>query len=574
MADPSLPALVDTSLSHLAPSLAGRLRTPQARQVALWLGSLPLRGAEGMGPTLFRACLQDLQEDPWDRLSSLASALDSLPLRLALRGQALVGERLYPDDVVRAFVRHAVQRGVRAFRLYDWLNDPSNLAVPVEAVRREGAEAFVGLCYWPEEGEAPEEWARRARALARLGASALVLQDPAGLLTPEAVRRLVPALREAAGLPLYLHLHNAVDTALAVLRAGLEAGAQGAEGSLLPLGGRRGTPSLLALLRTLAPEGPGLLGEGVRQAPRLLDGLPGSPQEEAPDLAMLVWGVPERLVGRIRAHLREVGMEERLEDALAEVHRTRRELGAPPLLGPVGDLVALQAVQNVLFGRWRVVPTRVREFVAGYYGRPPHPVDPEVRRRALEELGRPPVPEGARPADLLEPGVDAAERSARGLARGLGDVLLCALFPDEGLRFLRVREGQEPLPQEEETPAPSPRARTYRVFVEGRPYRVVVDPLPPRPPAPRPAEARRARPSPPAGLAEVPLTAPMPGVLLRFVVEVGQRVREGETVAYLDAMKMENALPSPATGVVVELRGKPGERVQRGAVLAIIRREG
>jgi len=566
-----VPMPVDCLLSHLPPSLAEGLPTARAREVASALTGLGLAGVEGLGPSTFRACLLALWEDPWDRLSALASALPETPLRVALRGQALVGERPYPDDVVRAFVRYAVQRGARAFRLYDWLNDPANLAVPVEAVRSEGAQALVGLCYWP--GEGPETWARRAREMARLGAEGLVLQDLAGLLTPETVQGLVPALREATRLPLFLHLHDATGTALCVARAGLEAGADGVDLSLLPLSGPTGLPSLPALDRLAPASDPAADSPVGRRAFALAERLP-APSPPPPDLAVLAWGVPARLVERIRGHLREVGMEERLEAVLEEVPRTRQDLGNPPLLGPIGDLVALQAVQNVLFGRWKVVPARVREFIAGAYGHPPGPVDPGVRRRALEEAGRPPLPPDARPADRLAPGLEPAERGAQGLARSLGDVLLCAIFPTEGLRFLRVREGKEPLPREEAPPAPSPRARTYRVFLEGRAYEVVVDPLPLRPPAPPPPTLpQRPTPPAPAGPAEVPLTAPMPGILLRFVVEVGQRVQEGETVAYLDAMKMENALPAPATGVVVELRGQPGDRVQKGAVLAIIRRE-
>ncbi|MBI4832011.1 MAG: biotin/lipoyl-binding protein, partial [Candidatus Lindowbacteria bacterium] len=304
----------------------------------------------------------------------------------------------------------------------------------------------------------------------------------------------------------------------------------------------------------------------------------------------------------------------------------------PPLVTPTSQIVGIQAVQNVLFGRYQMVSDQVKDYMYGLYGRTPAPVDERVRKIVLKDYARGQTPTTKRPADVLEPGMDKAREDGKGLAKNEGDVLILAIYPVTGKRFLRWKYGLEPVPPEvkpktledvkrenaliakalkgelvekpkKEAPKKGPGSRTFNVFVEGEYFEVEVEeagavPLvqciipqsaataqgpqasaapaaapfatvPPAagPSAPTAAEAKAAQKVASAAMTGTALNAPMPGVIIKVLVQQGDSVKVGDAVIVLEAMKVENTLTASASGKVLAVNCKQGDSVKKGDVL-------
>jgi pyruvate carboxylase subunit B len=353
------------------------------------------------------------------------------------------------------------------------------------------------------------------------------------------------------------------------------------------------------------------------------------------DTSVLNHQIPGGMASNLMSQLKEADALDRLAEVYEELPRVRRELGFPPLVTPTSQIIGTQAVQNVLFGRYTMVSTQVKDYVYGLYGRTPTPIDPEVTKEVLKDYERGQEPVSGRAADYLEPEMDKAREATEGLAQDIGDVLTYALYPVTGLRFLKWKYDLEPIPDEvraktleqinaeEElvskakagllvekgsqeatasaVPSGPAAGRAFNVYVGNEKYQVQVESLgdgggsvitapsgytvtptsappvaapPVQPSAPPPPTPVAAAPAPaPAAQESVEGTAiraPMPGIMLRYAVEVGQQVKKGAPVLVLEAMKMENSLPSPVDGTVKELKVSPGTWVKKNDILAII----
>jgi pyruvate carboxylase subunit B len=324
--------------------------------------------------------------------------------------------------------------------------------------------------------------------------------------------------------------------------------------------------------------------------------------------------IPGGMFTNLVSQLREADALDRIKEVYEELPRTRKELGYPPLVTPTSQIVGIQAVQNVLFGRYKMVSREVKDYVYGLYGRSPAPIDPKVQKIVLKGYERGEKPIIGRAVDILEPELDKAKEATKDIARDIGDTLIYALYPTTGMRFLRWKYNLETPPPEtrpktledvkreddlvakarkgqlvektaKEAPPKGPGLRTFNVFVDEEYYRVEVEPeggsvvLPASTAADQsvsPAPARRAEPAPkveapPGAVAEKgAIPAPMPGIVLRYLVEVGQKVDSGAPVVVLEAMKMENTIPSPTKGAVKSLNCSPGDKINKGDILAVV----
>jgi oxaloacetate decarboxylase alpha subunit/pyruvate carboxylase subunit B len=319
---------------------------------------------------------------------------------------------------------------------------------------------------------------------------------------------------------------------------------------------------------------------------------------------------------------------DRIDEVFAELPRVRKDLGQIPLVTPTSQIVGVQTVNNVLFDtkdeRYKMVTDQVKDLCYGLYGKTAVPINPDVQKKALKGYARGEKPITARAASVLEPELEKAKEATKGLAKDIDDVLVYALYPVTGLKFLKWKYGKEVPPadtkpvtmeqvrQQDElvakakagllvekpqkkAPAPSDHLRKFNVFVDGDYFEVGVDALggapmvntmrpmavPAAAPAPAPAApAAPVAPATPAPAPEAPkaaadtkgtpLSAPMPGMIVKYLKNVGDKVSEGETLVVLEAMKMENALPSPANGTVKALNFSSGDTVKKGDVLAVV----
>ena len=644
--------ITDTTLRDAHQSLAAtRMRTSDMEPIAAEMDKAGFWSAEVWGGATFDVTTRFLAEDPWERVRVLKRLMPNTPLQMLLRGQNLVGYRNYADDVVVAFVEHAAEVGIDVFRIFDAVNDERNFEVAARTVKATGKHFQAAICYsvtGPRMGGPVfnlDYFVNKALVLQDMGADTLCIKDMAGLLSPYDAYDLITALKEKIRVPIHLHTHYTSGMASMTLLKAIEAGIDIVDTCLSPFAMRTSQPAIEPLTVTLmnTERDPGLdlnhllkLAEYFESiAPKYREHFDTS-RASVVDTTVLSHQVPGGMASNLSSQLREADALDRLNEVFEELPTVRRELGYPPLVTPTSQIIGIQAVQNVLFGRYAMVSGQVKDYVYGLYGRTPTPIDSDVAKQVLKDYERGQEPITGRAADYLEPEMEKARADTEGIARDIGDVLVYALYPVTGLRFLKWKYGDEPVPDdvkprtqedldreaelvskakagllvekgsEEAVAAPavapgSPRA--FTVYVSGEPYQVEVEPLadghatrvtapggnsvaapvapspaqavqaPPPPPSPAPAAAApqpAAAPAPAEVVEGTAIRAPMPGILLRYAVEVGQKVTAGSTVLFLEAMKMENALPSPVDGTVKELRLQPGSRVVKNDILAII----
>ena len=622
--------ITDTTFRDAHQSIAStRMRTRDMEPIAEEMNKVGFSSMEVWGGATFDVSTRFLFDDPWERVRILKRLMPQTPLQMLLRGQNLVGYRNYSDDVVVAFVQHAAECGIDIFRIFDAVNDERNLKTAAEAVKATGKHAQLCICYSvTEEGRLGgpvynlDYFLQKAQILQEMGADSICVKDMAGLLAPYDAHQLIRALKERIRVPIQLHTHYTSGMASMTALKATEAGVDVVDACLSPLALRTSQPAVeplvVALNGTSRDTGLNLdrlidLGDYLETLsgylrPHLVNG-----RLTVVDPRVMTHQVPGGMISNLMSQLREVDALDRLSEVLEELPRARKELGYPPLVTPTSQIIGVQAVNNVLFGRWKVITDQVKDYAYGLYGRSPVPMDPQVVKIALEGYARGTKPITGRPADYLEPELEKAKEATKGLAKDMGDVLVYALYPVTGQRFLRVKYGLEKSPEEETPAAPAPepqasapvggspvstQARTFNVFLSGRSYQVTVDPVdqpsssaaptqvapqpaqaapPPMPTASPAPQATAPAPSPPPPAAatqavegETGVTAPLPGMVVRYPVAEGQGVKAGDSVVILEAMKMENALPSPTDGVVKQLCFAPGAKVSRGDVLVII----
>jgi pyruvate/oxaloacetate carboxyltransferase len=270
----------------------------------------------------------------------------------------------------------------------------------------------------------------------------------AGLINPYTAHELVRRLKEALDIPVHLHSHSTSGMAMPALLKAAEAGVDIVDSAISALSGvtshpptesivssLQGSPRDTGLNLNLLAEIAGYFNEIRKHYATFESGLKGV------DVRVLQFQIPGGMLSNLVSQLREQGAADRYEEVLAEVPRVRQELGFPPLVTPSSQIVGTQATLNVVLGeRYKVIPAEVKNYIRGFYGRPPAPIDPEVKHRAIGDK----EPIDCRPADLLEPGFEKARAEIGDLARNDEDVISYALFPQVARPFLeRIAAGDD-----------------------------------------------------------------------------------------------------------------------------------
>ena len=614
-------------------SFATRMRIEDMESIAPEMNKVGFYSMEVWGGATFDVCTRFLNEDPWDRVRLLKKLMPDTPLQMLLRGQNLVGYRNYADDVVKEFVHQSAEVGIDIFRVFDALNDERNFQASFAAIKETGKHIQACLSFSLTENKlggpvyTVDYFVKKARIFQDMGADSICIKDMAGLLSPYDAYDLITALKKVLRIPVELHNHYTSGMASMTCLKAIEAGVDIIDTALAPFALRSSQPAIEPIVATLqgTPRDCGLdlslllkLGEYFESiAPKYRSHIDTSKMAII-DTGVLMHQVPGGMTTNLVSQLREADALDRLHEVHEELPRTRKELGYPPLVTPTSQIVGIQAVQNVLFGRYKMISGQVKDYVYGMYGRSPAPIDPKVQKLVLKGYEKGEKPITCRAADLLEPEMEKAKEATKDIAKDIGDVLIYAIYPQTGMRFLRWKYGLEPVPDsvkpktleevkredeliekakagklvekvEKEVPVKGPGIRTFNVFVEDEYYSVEVEPTgtaaitgpiaSPAPQAAQPAPKAEAVPKPvrasepvPAavGEGEVAVAVPMPGTVIRYQVDVGDKVKAGDIVVMLEAMKMENAIPAPADGVIKAVNFGPGASVKKGDVLAII----
>ncbi|RLA77809.1 MAG: pyruvate carboxylase [Deltaproteobacteria bacterium] len=439
-------------------SIATRLRTEDMLPLAPEMDKVGFHSMEVWGGATFDVCIRFLNEDPWERLRTLKRLMPNTPLQMLLRGQNLVGYRNYPDDVVEEFIREAASSGIDIFRIFDALNDERNLETSIRVVKECGKHAQATICYSLTEGRMGGEvfnldyYLEKARKLQDLGADSLCIKDMAGLISPYDAYELVREIKRAVDIPVQLHTHYTSGMASMSYLKAAEAGVDVVDTALAPLALRSSQPAVEPLLASLRGTGrdPGLdldlifrLGERLEEILKGYRDYFDTTRVAVIDTKVLQHQIPGGMTTNLVAQLKEAKALDRLPEVYEEIPRTRKDMGYPPLVTPTSQIVGVQAVLNVLFGRYKMITQQVKDYFYGLYGRPPAPVNPEVQKLALKGYPRGETPIDCRAADVLEPEMEKAREATKGIARSRGDVLIYALYPQPGLEFLKRKYGLE-----------------------------------------------------------------------------------------------------------------------------------
>ncbi|HOP73801.1 MAG TPA: oxaloacetate decarboxylase subunit alpha [Bacillota bacterium] len=425
---------------------ATRMKTEEMMAIAEAIDEVGFHSLEAWGGATFDSCLRFLKEDPWVRLRRLKAVIRKTPLQMLLRGQNILGYRHYPDEVVKAFCKKAVDNGIGIIRVFDALNDIRNMEVAIRASKEAGAHVQGTVVYTISPVHNIDAYVKLAKDLKELGCDSICIKDMAGLLKPYEAEQLVKRLKSEVGIMLQLHTHYTSGLASMTYLKAIEAGVDVIDTALSPLAlgtSQPPTESIIAALQG-TPYDTGLDLEKIAPISQHFKEVKKNYQNiSAPievDTAVLSYQIPGGMISNLRNQLAGQNAAHRYEEVLAEVPKVREELGYPPLVTPTSQMVGTQAVLNVITGkRYSVVPKEIRDYVKGMYGRPPAPINPEVQKLIIGDE----QPITHRPADDLEPMLDKARKEIMPYYQQEEDVLSYVLFPEVAMEFFKYRANQK-----------------------------------------------------------------------------------------------------------------------------------
>jgi oxaloacetate decarboxylase alpha subunit len=402
---------------------------------------------ECWGGATFDSCLRYLSEDPWERLRRIKEKMPNTKLQMLLRGQNLLGYKHYPDDVVRRFVQRSVANGIDIIRIFDALNDTRNLKVAIEETIKCGAHASGAISYTTSPVHTLEKFAALAKEMAEMGVKSICIKDMAGVMSPKEAYDLVSAIKDKVDLPVVLHTHCTTGLAFMTYLKGIEAGADVIDTATSVFSGGTSQPATETLYYALSQMGYeiDLKPEVLKQvndhfkpffneaiASGLLDPTVMGTATEALD-----YKIPGGMLSNLISQLKAQNAIDRLPEVLEETPRVREDLGYPPLVTPMSQIVGVQAATNVLLGeRYKSVGKELKAYVRGEYGRAPGEIDPELVKKILGDE----KPIDCRPADLLEPEFEKTKKMLGERATSDEDVLSYIAFPQVAEKFFTERE--------------------------------------------------------------------------------------------------------------------------------------
>jgi len=437
------------------------MRTEDMIPIAEKMDSVGFWAMEVWGGATFDTMHRFLGEDPFDRIRTLKKHIKKTPFSMLLRGQNLVGYRNYSDDVAKLFVDKSCEAGMDVFRVFDALNDFRNFQTVVERIKANGKHFQGTICYSLTERRMGGEvfnldyYIAKGKEIQAMGADTLCLKDMAGIMAPFDIAKIITELKKVVSIPIHLHTHYTSGMASMVYLEAIKAGVDIVDTCLAPFALRTSQPAVepivATLYETVRDTGFDLsllleLGDYMETvAPKYRDYLAKN-RMSVIDTGVLAHQVPGGMISNLVSQLSEAKALDRLPEVYKDVAVTRKELGMPPLVTPTSQIVGVQAVLNVLFGRYKMVTNEVKDLVYGLYGKTPIPVDPQIQEKVLKGYKRGQTPVTGRAADYLEPELEGDRKKIGDLAKDDFDLLIYALYPNTGEKFLKWKYGLEERP--------------------------------------------------------------------------------------------------------------------------------
>jgi len=595
---------------------ATRGRTEDMLPVAEMMDEIGFYSMEMWGGATFDTMHRFLNEDPWERIRTLKKYMKKTPFSMLLRGQNIVGYRNYADDVVEAFIQRSSDNGIDIFRVFDALNDFRNFETAVKIIKKNKKHFQGTICYSLTEPRMGGDtynldyYLEKAKQLEKIGADTICIKDMAGLISPYDVYNLIRALKAQTDIPIHLHTHFTSGMGDLALFKAIEAGVDIIDTCMAPYAYRTSHPAVEPLVVSLFGTNRdtgfdiqklALIDKEMEKITPKYRHLLDDTKNAIIDINVILHQTPGGMLSNLVNQLRQMDALDRLDDVFEALPKVRKQLGQVPLVTPTSQIIGIQTVNNVLFdkeeGEYSQITEQVKDLCFGLYGKTTLPINKIVQKKALKGYPRGETPITTRPGDMLEPELPKVKEDVKGLAKNLDDEIICALYPVTGKRFLKWKYDLEEVPhdvkpktleeveQENEilrkalageltakTNKDKPaNVRSFDVYVDGEYFNVeVADP-----------NVRGARVSPikkeKIKAVEIDrsgtLQAPIPSMIFEYRKKVGDKVKAGETIVVLEAMKMFNNLAAPCNGVIKVINFKAGDSVKKGEILCIIEPE-
>ena len=430
--------------------IATRMKTEEMLPILGKLDQVGYHSLEVWGGATFDACIRFLNEDPWERLRIIRKNVKNTKLQMLLRGQNLLGYKNYSDDVVEEFIKRAVSNGIDIIRMFDALNDIRNLKTSIRATKEAGGHAQTSISYTVSPVHNVDYYVNVAKEMENEGADSICIKDMSGILLPYEAVEMVKRIKEAVNIPLQIHSHFTSGVANQTYMKAVEAGVDIIDTALSPFGNGTSQPSTEPMVASLqnSPYDTGLdlgllneIAEYFRPIKEkyMKEGIL-NPKVLSVDAKALIYQVPGGMLSNLVSQLEQQRSMDKYEKVLEEIPKVREDLGYPPLVTPMSQMVGTQAVFNVILGeRYKMVPSEIKNYVKGLYGKPTVPISQEIKEKII---GNEEVYTG-RPADLLEPELDKFKNEIKEYIEQEEDVLSYALFPQVALKYFQYRQAEK-----------------------------------------------------------------------------------------------------------------------------------
>ena len=439
--------ITETSLRDGHQSLmATRMTTAEMIPIIKTMDKVGYYAMEVWGGATYDAEIRFLNEDPWERLREIRKRVKNTKLQMLLRGQNLLGYRHYADDIVEKFVELSIKNGIDIIRTFDALNDIRNVKKVVESTKKYGGHSQLAICYTISPVHTIEYYKKLAFEMQNMGADSIAIKDMSGILLPNVAYKLVSELKSILNIPLELHTHSTAGMAgMSVLKA-IEAGVDIIDTAISPFGGGTSQPPTESIVRALqgTEYDTGLNLELLKEVEeyfkpirkKYIDNGILNPKALEIEPNIVEYQLPGGMLSNLLFQLKAQNAQDKYEDVLREIPKVRKDLGYPPLVTPMSQMVGTQAVFNVLTGnRYKIIPKEIKDYVKGMYGKSPVPISDEIKKIII---GDEKIFTG-RPADLIKDEYDLMKKEIGNLAKSDEDILTYACFPQIAKDYLKKK---------------------------------------------------------------------------------------------------------------------------------------
>jgi len=592
--------ITDTTLGDANQSLwGGRLNLEDVLPILTKIDNIGLYSIDCWGATIFESLLQHLKEDPWERLRILKSHFKETPISALIRGRSLVGYKNYSDDLIKRFIKLSAKNGVAIFRIYDALNDIKNLRVLVEIAKNFGCLVQGTLVYTKSPYYKINFFVKMSKKLVEMGSDSICIMDETHSLTPDKTYEIISALKQEINVPINLHCHFISGLGLMNYLKAIEANVDIVDAAFTPASFGNSQPSIESIYFALKDtEKRPLLNlelieeiskelERIRDIQELKIGTTSVVHNKSTEL-----NIPGKIISDLIFELTNKGEIEKLFRVLKEIKEVRADIGYPPIITPIGEIIGTQAIINVIVNkRWEIIPDEMKEYLAGSYGKIPGKISPDILGRLEDEkkaLKSDHIK--SRHMDDSKSSYEKGKETLAGLARSEEDVISYCIFPSQTLNLLSQREEQTQkifkVKEIEQVPisVDSKKVKDLVKILEQtdleeitieedgkrisirKPHKEILLPETSKPVK----EVKKIKEEEKEEEIHL-IKSPVVGTFYRasgpdelpFVIK-GQKVEKGQTLCIVEAMKMMNKIESDIDGIIKEILIEDGHYVEYG----------